>query len=121
MMPSRFILGAAASYGLVIGVTTGLHEIVELSARSAYAGALVVALVFNFWVNRRLVFRSTAARARDQALRFGTASCGFRLMEWLAFGLLHAITSTPYLLIATLVQIVSLTLKYVIFRRFVFR
>ncbi len=117
----RFLIGSGASYALVIGVTAGLHEIAKISTPTAYAIALVVALTFNFLVNRHLVFRKSTGNQRSQAFRFVLTSCTFRAGEWLAFALLANTTTTHYTVLATLVQAVSLLLKYVAFRRFVFR
>lgn len=117
----RFLLGSSASYALVIGVTAGLHEIAGVAPPTAYAVALVVALIFNFLVNRHLVFRKGTGNQRTQAFRFVLTSCTFRAAEWLAFAFLANTTTTHYTVLATIVQAVSLLLKYVAFRRFVFR
>jgi putative flippase GtrA len=119
----RFGLGAAFSYTLVIGLTAALHEGTGLPPSTAYAIALGVALVVNFFVNRHLVFRATNSTqsSRHQAWRFAAASVSFRLGEWSLFWILETLTGTHYAVLATAVQIVSLGLKYVVFRRFVFR
>ena len=117
----RFIIGAGASYTLVIGITTGLHEISGVPPHFAYAAALGVALVFNFLFNRHLVFRSTHGEGKAQAIRFVITSCAFRLGEWIIFSVLIASLGTHYAVLATIIQAISLLLKYVVFRRFVFR
>ena len=118
---ARFIIGAATSYTLVIGITAGLHEIANLAPHYAYAAALVVALIFNFLFNRHLVFRASKGDGKTQAARFVATSCAFRLGEWITFSVLIASLGTHYAVLATLVQAVSLLFKYVAFRRFVFR
>lgn len=117
---ARFGLGSACSYLLVIGVTVGLREGIGWSPRYAYLGALVTAWLFNFFFNRHVVFRSTGTQARRQALRFVLTSSGFRVLEWITFALLAAWSSAHYVLLVTAVQVASLLIKYVVFRRFVF-
>jgi putative flippase GtrA len=117
----RFLAGSAASFLLVMGITMTLHEGLNLSAATAYAFALTAALGFNFFFNRHVVFQSTATNGGAQALRFVVTSCLFRLTEWATFGILAASVTVPYTVLATAVQLISLVLKYAVFRRFVFR
>jgi putative flippase GtrA len=119
--PSRFLIGSATSYVLVIGTTAVLHEGLHFPPSSAYAVGLVLAFGFNFFFNRHIVFESHESKGGPQALRFLATSGLFRFAEWLAFGLLSTWVTVHYVLVATTVQLMSLLLKYVVFRRFVFR
>jgi putative flippase GtrA len=117
----RFIVSAGISYLLVIGVTAVLHEVGSTSTRVAYAGGLIVALVYNFLANRHFVFRSAQSKAAGQAVRFVITSMSFRIGEWLVFIAWSATVSTHYAILVTAVQVLSLVLKYAVFRRFIFR
>ncbi len=102
-----------------LGLPVLLHEWLGIAERVAVAIALATAFVVNFVVARSYVYRAGGAFG-PQVLRFAAASAGFRIAEYLAFLILHAVFGLFYVLALGVVLVVSFGVKFVFYRSYVF-
>ncbi|HZE75285.1 MAG TPA: GtrA family protein [Gemmatimonadales bacterium] len=116
----RFLIGSAASFGLNIGITSFIHEVLGWDPAIAFAIALLAVFTTNFFVLRHFVFEAGAAAAGTQAVRYLLLALGFRGAEYGAFLVVHEIAGVPYLVTATLVLATSTIVKYFVYGSKVF-
>jgi putative flippase GtrA len=117
----RFAMGGVLSSSVVLGVTALLREGGIAGERVAAAVGLASALVVNFHVMRRFVFRGTERPLLRQALEFLAGSGVFRGLEYLGFLVLHTAFDVHYLVALVLVLGTSFGLKFVVYEGWVFR
>ena len=114
---ARYGLAGVFSYGLGIGLTVFLREILRLPESMAVGISLVVMMTANFLIGRYFVFRS-GGNTSPQALRFTVTSACMRATEFGLFSLfnvwLHYVTAM------TVALIISNLFKYFAYRNFVF-
>lgn len=113
----RYGLAGLVSLALIMSITA-LGKAVGLSATASYAVALAAAFAFNFQSNRHFVFAAADACGRRQARRYVTTAILTRAVEWVVFAVLHPLM--PDLVLIPAIQLVSMLLKFELFRRFVF-
>lgn len=114
-----FILATGIGFGINIGLTAFLHEILGIPPGISFAVALACAYIVNFFNNRKWVF-SSDAEVFPQTVRFLAVSLGFRLAEYLVFLLLY-ITLGLHYLAAVLISLCSFYfLKFFVYREVVF-
>lgn len=106
---------------LILGITFGATEGAGLAPEISNGIALIVVLVFNFWVSRQVIFEAAHGRWLRQMLRFLLVSGGARLVEWGLFALLVGRVGIPYMLLAVLILGASFFIKYALYRHIVFR
>lgn len=116
---SRYLMVAAVSACVTMGVPFVLHEGLDIAEEIAVAVAFSAAFAINFWMARRLVFRS-AASVSGEAVRFLVATAGFRVSEYVVFLLLHTVLGIHYLVALFGILAVFTVLKYVTHRYLVF-
>jgi len=116
----RFLIGSALSFGLNIGITWFLHEVLGWDPAIAFAIALLAVFTTNFFVLRHFVFEAGAGAAGTQAVRYLLLALGFRGGEYLAFLVVHEIARVPYLITATLVLATSTLIKFFVYGSRVF-
>ena len=78
-----------------------------------------MSFLINFMTTRVFVFRSISD-PRAELFRFGLTSVGFRIGEYLLFLFLHTLLGLFYILALAPVLVVSLALKFFVYRIFVF-
>ncbi len=114
-----FTFATAIGFGINIGLTAFLHEILGLSPGISFAVALACAYIINFFNNRKWVFTSDA-EVFPQTVRFLAVSLGFRLAEYLVFLLLYSALGLHYLA-AVLISLLSFYfLKFFVYKEVVF-
>ena len=114
-----FVLASGIGFGINVGLTAFLHEILGISPGISFAVALACAYAVNFFNNRRWVFASDA-EAFPQVVKFLSVSLVFRLAEYLVFVLLHIILGLHYLL-AVLISLFSFYfIKFFVYKKLVF-
>ena len=113
---ARYLLTGAAGLALSLGVTALMHEAAGLSPELSFAVALAVVFAFHFAANAFFVFRSGAG-ARI-FLRYVGAALAFRALDFLLFA--GIVELAPLYAAAALAVGISNTIKFLVYRRFVF-
>jgi putative flippase GtrA len=114
-----FIFATGIGFGINIGLTAFLHELLGISPGISFAVALACAYIVNFFNNRKWVF-SSDAEVFPQTVRFLAVSLGFRLAEYLVFLLLYGALGLHYLA-AVLISLFSFYfLKFFVYKEVVF-
>ena len=116
---ARYLLMTGVSALVTLGIPALLHEVFGVGEELSVAISLVAAFCVNFLTTRLYVFGSDG-RVGPQLARFALVSAGFRLGEYLAFLVLHTWLGLMYLVALALVLMVSIVLKFFVYRRFVF-
>ena len=116
----RYFLMTGLSAMITLLLPVALHAGVGLSVETAVAVSLVAAFFVNFLTIRAFVFRS-ATPAGQQLVRFTLTSAGFRVGEYLFFLILYNILEIYYFTALIVTLVVSLPLKFLCYRRFVFQ
>lgn len=117
----RFGVLGAVGFGLNIGVTAILAEVLGAAEELAFAVALAVVFVFSFLTSRYLIFAGAArGDPRRQLVKFAVSSAAFRGAEYLGFLLLHTVIGVDYLLVIPAVLGVSFLTKFVAYSNVVF-
>jgi putative flippase GtrA len=99
----RYCVGAVVSFGMSLGLTWFLHDIALLSPELAFAAALVVVHVLNFFINRHYIYQAATGSALQQLWKFTGSAAVFRAAAYLGFLLLHSVMGIPYLVTAAAV------------------
>ena len=100
-----------------LGLTILCKEILGFSAPGAFAAALGVVLIANFFALRYLVFDIRHVPIGGQARSFGLLTMGFRVGEWIVFSLIHFSSGVDYRVLVVLVLFVSSLIKFLTYRR----
>lgn len=116
----RYGVASMASAAITFGVPILLHEIFGLDEDISVAFGPATAFLVNFLTVRIYVFRSTGKPAHELA-QFAASSVVFRLSEYAAFWFIHNYFEVFYLLALAVVIVVSMALKFLFYRRFVFK
>jgi putative flippase GtrA len=114
-----FIIATGIGFGINIGLTAFLHEVLGISPGISFALALACAYVVNFFNNRKWVFASDADTL-PQAGRFLAISLCFRLAEYLVFLLLYSALGLHYLAAVLLSLFSFYILKFFVYKEVVF-
>lgn len=115
----RFLMLGVFSYGLGLGVSVFLREVIRFSEEVSVACSLAILVLVNFWVSRRHVFRAEGDPKR-QFMLFAVTSLAMRGAEYLGFYLLLQWVGLHYLVALTVAMIVSSSMKFFIYRSIVF-
>ena len=115
-----YLLATGLSAAITLGFPALLHELFFVEEEIAIAAGLFVAFIVNFLTTRLLVFRSSGNVTKELS-RFVLVSLGFRIGEYLAFLVLHSILGVFYILAMAIVLVISLVLKFLTYRGYVFR
>jgi putative flippase GtrA len=116
----RYAVASAFSFGLVLGLSASLHELVGLSETLAVALALALAFAANFTLLRRWVFPGQVAPVHRQAAATALASIAFRLVEYGVFLALHLGLEINYLLATAASLCLSAAGKFAVYRGLIF-
>ena len=109
------------TFGMTLGITTGLTEGFHWKPGNAYNVALVTVILVSFPIMRHRVYESPHGDARKQLGLFALATVLFRFAERLAFEGLHEGLGVQYQLsIFVIAGAFSLT-KYFIYGLTLFR
>ena len=114
----RFVLAGIVSFGLGLALSAVLREGIHLREEVAVAIALGVLFLTNFWMSRRMVFRSSGAVPR-QIMMFGVTSLTMRGVEYGLFLVLSTV-GLHYLVALALGMAISSLAKFFIYRTLVF-
>jgi putative flippase GtrA len=118
---ARFAVMGAAGFGLNIGLTVLLHEVLGAPEELAFAVALAVVFAFSFVTSRYLIFEGAAGGdPRKQLVKFAVSNAGFRVAEYVGFLVLHTILGLPYLLAIVAVLAFSFLTKFFTYSTVVF-
>jgi putative flippase GtrA len=116
----RFGMLTVWSFGLSLGVTALLHEVLGCSAELAFAVALVTVFVTNFLACRYFVFPAAGADARRQLGLFTLFSALFRGAEYLLFLLVHTLIGVHYIVAIVGIKGAIVAAKFVSYRTWIF-
>ncbi len=116
----RYCLVGAGNFGLSLGLTAFLHEILGAPEELAFGVTLVTLFVINFFVSRHYVYQASDGSARRQFGRFLVSAASFRALEYGAFLLVHTVLGVYYLAAVVAVQVTSFFGKFLFYRAFVF-
>jgi putative flippase GtrA len=117
----RFLVSAGLSFGVNLGFTWLVHDIIGQRAELAFAVGQLSVFLLNFVVARYYVFQATGERPLRQFRKYVVTSLSFRGAEYLAYVALHSLLGIHYLLTATAVLSASFCLKFFVYRAAVFR
>ena len=116
----RYCLITALSFGINVGLTTFLHEVVGMAEEGAFACSLAVVLFMNFLFMRYYVYHGRAGKARSQLLMFLGSSLGFRGLEYVSFLVIHSLLGVNYQVAIVAILVPSFLVKYIYYKTFVF-
>jgi putative flippase GtrA len=115
----RFLGVGVISFPMGIGVSAFLHEILAWSEEASVGTAMVALLATSFALSRSFIFRATGP-ARLQLARFLVVALAARTGEYLLFLALLQLAGLPYLWSMTSALLISLSLKFLAYRVWVF-
>lgn len=115
----RYVGLGGMTFLLYVGLTALLHEVWELPETAAFAIAIAIVYVLNFFLARHFVYDSSGGIG-TQATRFLFVSLAARACEYAAFAVLHVWLGLYYLLSIVLVTAVSVVVKFFVYRSMVF-
>lgn len=116
----RFVQVSGLSFVVNIGLTVFLHEVCLLAEEIAYAVALVVVFLMNFFLLRHYIYEGAQGPLVQQFAAFGVSSLGFRAGEYVMFLALHSGVGLDYRAVVIGISLVSSCAKF-LFYGFVFR
>jgi putative flippase GtrA len=116
----RYAVASALSFGMVLAVSAGLHELAGASETLAVALAMAIAFAVNFTLLRRWVFAGQVAPAGRQALETAITSVTFRALEYGVFLALNLGAGVDYLLATAAALCLSAAGKFTIYRGVIF-
>lgn len=108
------------SFLLGFAITSALIEWTNVAAQAAYAVALVICTIANFFGCRHWVFQTTDMPIWPEAWRFFSSVLGFRLLELAVFHVLYASTN-DYRIAYVITQTASAIGKFIVAKLFIFR
>lgn len=115
----RYLLITSFSATLSLGIPFILHEGFFVNPSIAVAIGFATVFIANFVSVKLYVFRNKRS-FKNQLWRFTFISFVFRLSEYVAFLLVTRLLGVQYLAALSIVLIVSLALKFISHKRFVF-
>jgi len=115
-----FTLHSAISFAMNTLLLLGFHELIGFDERTSFAVAVIIIFVFNLYILRRIVFRSTREAIYTQFTKFLVVSLFFRFAEVIAFSAVYQWFGGPYVVTAWLVLGVSAMAKFLVYKTFVF-
>ncbi len=116
----RFCGVGVLSYGIGVTLAATFHEISGLREEIAVGLSLAIVLFTNFALARLYVFRSSG-RVHHELARFAVMSAAMRGVDYLLFLALLNGLGIGYLVAMTIAMAVSTSLKFLVYRKVVFR
>lgn len=116
----RYLAMTGVSAGITFGTLLLCRKIVGLSEQSAGAAALIAAFCVNFITVKRIVFRATGHWGA-QLIKFAAVSATMRSVEYLMYLAMIDALGVPYVVALPATLLLSLSLKFTAYRRWVFR
>jgi putative flippase GtrA len=116
---ARYILMTFLSAAISLGLPLILHETLLVAPSVAVGAGLITAFLVNFLTVKYYVFQSKDP-ASQQVFRYVWVSLAFRSGEFLAFLTLHEFLFIQYQVALGCVLVVSIVLKFTVYKRFVF-
>ena len=117
----HFGLVGLVVFGVSLGLTVLLHEVIGLSEELAFGITLVIVLIGGFLANRHLVFDASAGNLRRQGAHYAVASLSFRGVQYLSFLALHTWLEIPYLPAIVIVLGFWFFIKYAYYGKRIFK
>jgi len=117
----RFGLVGVVVFGVSLGLTALLHELLGMSEELAFGITLVVVLLGGFAANRYVVFDASGGDARRQGAHYAAAALSFRGLQYLSFLALHTWLGVPYVPAIIVVLGFWFLIKYAYYGKRVFK
>jgi putative flippase GtrA len=86
----RYAQISGLSFAVNLGLTMFLHEICRAPEELAFAVALLVVFLMNFFAMRHYIYDGRGGRAARQFTIYTGSAVGFRASEYLAFLMVHS-------------------------------
>ena len=115
----RFVGLGFISFPLGIGISALCHEVFGWHEEVAVAVSIAILIVVNFTLSRVYVFRSIKS-VRSQLIRFVSVALVMRGIEYGMFLVLLRAFGVPYLFAMASALVISLGMKFLIYRAWVF-
>lgn len=115
---SKYLSVGALSYLIVTTITVTLHEVFGLAESDSFAVGLVVVFIINFIALRGFVFKSKGP-AGFAVIKFFMSSLFFRGFEYGLFIIILNL-GVHYIISLTFSMIVSVVLKYFVYKNIVY-
>lgn len=116
----RMLVVTVASFVAGFALTMLGKEVFGLEAELAYSIAILLCTVANFFACRYYVFRTSRSPILPEALRFFPSVIAFRFLEIALFSL-FARLGLDYRLAYIATSVISLMLKFLVAKYFVFK
>ena len=117
----RYVALSGLSFWVNLGLTIGLTELLHLPEEVSFFLALVTVFVLNFFGMRYFVYDGRLIPVVTQFLSFLASSFGFRVLEYLAFLILHTWARLNYSVVVVVILAVSSVSKFFFIACAVFR
>jgi hypothetical protein len=104
------------SFSFNFCLTVLLHEVCRAPAELAFAVALIVVFVMNFFALRYYIYGSSDGRAAKQFAVYAGSALGFRASEYVAFLVLHCALQLDYRLAVVAVTVGMACAKFFYYR-----
>jgi putative flippase GtrA len=117
-----YLTVSALSFVINIGLTSFLHQVINMKPMWAYGISLIVLLCINFLLMRYWVYRKhlQPGTLQKQFIATGITSIGFRLSEWLFFVGLNEFFRLYYLVAMFIVMCTSFIVKFFVYDTLIF-
>ena len=112
----RYLINSGLSFGLNIGMTVFLAEIIQLPEEIAFLIALVVVFASNFLMLRYFVYEAKEKSLKNQFVHYFFSVTGFRILEYLSFLFFHTWLKFEYRVVAIVVLTISAIVKFFFYR-----
>lgn len=115
----RFAGVGILTFGVGIGVTALVHEVLGMREEIGAATSLAVLLFLGFFLSRNFTF-SSRGRIRHQAWKFLFVAGAMRGFEYLLFLTFFLILGVNYLIAVALGLGISFFAKFILYRNWIF-
>jgi len=112
----RYLLASAFSFAVNLGLTVFVHEVWGAGEEAAFAIALLVVFVINFFALRYYIYEGQQGRLWTQFWTYTGSAIGFRLSEYCPFLLLHSCLRIEYRVVVAGVMLSSFAVKFFYYR-----
>lgn len=114
----RYIQLSCVSFLINFGLTLGLHEIGGVSEEIAFATAVLVVFILNFFALRYYIYGENSGEFLRQFLVYSSSAFAFRAAEYGGFLVCHTWLGGDYRLVVIGLTVISSVVKFFYYRVF---
>jgi len=117
---NRYLLGGVISYGLKLGITAFLTEILGWWYFRSYITAISSVIIFNFFFAVYVVFKATQEKTK-KFVAYTCTVCVFYALDVLSVKFLTEFIKLHYMVSIIIITSILLVVKFFVYERWVFR